>query len=78
MSLSLHPVRVANGHDEEGMLVFAEDRLLAVLVQLSHEHGVLAGQWYLEVGFGRLDGPNHPTFPDVDAAQAWISERLGL
>jgi hypothetical protein len=32
----------------------------------------------LEVGFGRLDGPNHPTFPDVDAAQAWISERLGL
>jgi hypothetical protein len=78
MNLSLQPVRIANGYDEEGMLVFAGDRLLAVLVQLSHEHGVLAGQWYLEVGFGRLDGPNHPTFPDLDAAQAWISERLGL
>ena len=78
MNLSLQPVRIANGYDEEGMLVFAEDRLLAVLVQLSDEHGVLAGQWYLEVGFGRLDGPNHPTFPDLDAAQGWISERLGL
>ena len=38
MSLILQPVRVANGHDEKGVLVFTEDRLLAVLVQLSDEH----------------------------------------
>jgi hypothetical protein len=70
MSLTLQPVRVANGHDEEGVLVLAGERLLAVLVQLSDEHeeqGV-AGRWFLETGYGRLDGPNHPTFPDLDAA----------
>jgi hypothetical protein len=27
-------VRVGNGHDEEGMLVFVADRLIVVLVQL--------------------------------------------
>ncbi len=78
MSPTLQPVRVANGHDEEGVLVFAGDRLLAVLVQLSDEHEDLAGRWYLEVGFGRLDGPEHPTFTDLDAAQTWVSGRLGL
>jgi hypothetical protein len=80
MSLTLQPVRVANGHDEEGVLVFVRERLLAVLVQLSDEHeeqGV-AGRWFLETGYGHLGGPNHPTFPDLDAAQVWISERLGL
>jgi hypothetical protein len=80
MSLTLQPVRVANGHDEEGVLVFAQDRLLAVLVQLSdeHEEPEIVGRWFLETGFGRLDGPDHPTFPDLEAAQTWISRQLGL
>ena len=76
MTLTLQPVQVANGHDEEGMLVFAGERLVAVLVHLSDEHEDLAGDWFLEVGFGRLDGPDHPNFPDLDAAQVWISRRL--
>lgn len=76
MSLTLQPVRVANGHDEEGLLVFAEDRLVAVLVRLSDEHEAMAGQWFLEYGFGKLDGPHHPTFPDLNAAQDWISRHL--
>jgi hypothetical protein len=25
-----------------------------------------------------LDGPDHPSFPDLDAAQVWISRRLGM
>jgi hypothetical protein len=79
MSLMLQPVRVANGPDEEGLLVFtAEGRLVAVLTHLSEQHQVLAGHWYLEAGFGRLDaGPHHATFADLDAAQRWIIERLG-
>ncbi len=78
MKLILQPVQVATGLDEEGMLVFAEHRLIAVLVQLSDIHKELGvtGQWFLETGYGRYLAGEHPTFPDLDAAQAWISQRL--
>jgi hypothetical protein len=79
MSLTLQPVRIANGPDEEGLLVFTADgRLVAVLTRLSDQHHEMAGHWYLEADFGRLDaGPHHATFADLDAAQRWITERLG-
>lgn len=77
MTLSLEPVQVATGCDEEGMLVFDHDRrLLAVLTQLSVQHEQLSGHWFLEAGFGRVDGPTHPTFVDLDAAQDWIRRRV--
>ena len=78
MSLTLQPARVATGSDEEGMLVFTDEqqRLVAVLTRLSEQHEGAAGHWYLEAGFGRLDGPNHPTFPDLQAAQEWITQRM--
>ncbi len=79
MSLSLQPVRVATGSpDEKGLLVFdSERRLIAVLVQLSDEHeGNVAGHWFYEMGFGPMDGPDHPTFPDLDVAQEWITKRM--
>jgi hypothetical protein len=57
MSLSLQPVWVATGSDEEGMLVFDGDqRLVAVLTRLSDQNEVAPGQWFLEAGFGRLGG----------------------
>jgi hypothetical protein len=77
MSFSFHPVRVATGFDEEGMLVLdGEERLVAVLVRLSDGNEVAPGQWYLEAGFGWLDGPGHPIFSNLDLAQAWIGQRL--
>ena len=77
MSLTLQPVRVATGSDEDGMLVFTdEQRLVAVLTRLSDQHEGAAGHWYLEAGFGWLDGPNHPTFSDLDAAQDWLTQRM--
>ncbi|PVE25257.1 hypothetical protein DC522_06940 [Microvirga sp. KLBC 81] len=77
MTLTLQPVRVANGIDEEGMLVFdAEQRLIAVLTQLGDQYDGLSGHWYLEAGFGRLEGPDHPTYADLEAAQEWIRQRL--
>jgi hypothetical protein len=77
MTLTLQPVRVATGFDEEGMMVLDErQRLLAVLVRLSDSNEVAPGQWYLEAGFGRLDGGNHPTFSHLDMAQDWIRQRL--
>ena len=77
MTLTLHPVRVGTGYDEEGMLVFdREQRLVAVLTHLSDQYDGVSGHWYLEAGFGPLDGPDHPTFADLNAAQERISQRL--
>ena len=77
MRLSLQPTRVATGLDEEGLLIFDNDqRLVAVLTRLSDQHEELSGHWFLEVGFGRINSRNHPTFADIDAAQDWIAERL--
>jgi hypothetical protein len=77
MTLTLQPVRVATGAEEEGMLLFdPRQRLLAVLIHLSPENEVAPGHWYLEAGFDRLDRPNLPTFADLDAARAWISQRV--
>jgi hypothetical protein len=77
MSLTLQPVRVGNGSDEEGLLIFDEEqRLLAVLTHLGEQYDGLSGHWYLEAGFGRLDGPDHPTFADLEGAQEWIRQRL--
>jgi hypothetical protein len=77
MTLTLHPIRVATGFDEEGMMVLDEQqRLVAVLTHISDENEIAPGQWYLEAGFGRIDGVNHPGFADLDAAQDWISQRL--
>jgi hypothetical protein len=77
MNLTLQPVRVGNGSDEEGLLVFnGEQRLLAVLTHLGEQYDGLSGHWYLEAGFGRLQAQDPPTFADLEAAQEWIRQRL--
>ncbi len=79
MTFTLQPVRIATGFQEEGMLVFAEGRLVAVLVRLGDDNQVAPGAWYHETGFGRfMDGPDHPIFPNLDDAQDWIAERLAM
>ncbi len=77
MTLTLQPIRVATGFDEDGVMVLDEEqRLLAVLVRLSDDNEVAPGQWYLEAKFGVLDGLGHPTYPDLDAAQEVIARHL--
>lgn len=78
MTLALQPTRVATGSEEEGMLLYADGRLVAVLVHLSDENEIAPGDWYLEAGFGRLDGPDRPTFVDLSEAQEWIEENLQM
>ena len=76
MTLSLQPVRIETGTaDEDGCLVFAGNRLVAVLVRLSDHHEDVAGHWYYEHGFGPYDGPAHPVFTTIEAAQDWIEQR---
>ena len=77
MTLTFQPMQVATGFDEEGMLVLDEkQRLVAVLVRLLDGNEVAPGQWYLEAGFGGIDGTNHPLFSNLDRAEDWISERV--
>jgi hypothetical protein len=77
MTFVLQSVQVATGFEEEGVLVFdQEQRLMAVLVHLSDHNEIAPGQWFLEAGFGPLNGITHPAFADLDAAQAWIGQRL--
>jgi hypothetical protein len=74
MTIRLQPVLVETGsNDCEGRLVYCDDRLLGVLVQLSADHGAAAGRWFLEAGFGIHDG-NH-TFADLQEASDWIEPR---
>jgi hypothetical protein len=78
MELGFQPITVeTNAPDEEGCLVFVNNRLAAVLVHLSEEHGRKAGRWYLEHGFGKLDGPAHPIFIDLNEAKNWVAQRVG-
>ncbi len=78
MKLGFRPVMVdTNAPDEEGCLVFADNRLVAVLVRLSKEHGRKAGRWYLEHGFGKLEGLVPPIFTDLNEARDWVSQRIG-
>jgi hypothetical protein len=76
MSLTLQPVRVGTGSDEEGMLVFDDQRLVAVLTHLGDQYDSVSGHWYLEAKFGLLDGLDHPTYADLDAAQESIRQHL--
>jgi hypothetical protein len=76
VTLDLQPVRVQTGpDDEEGRLVFADGRLVAVLVRLAEHHEGLSGKWFYEHGFGPFDGPAHPVFDNLEAALDWIEQR---
>jgi hypothetical protein len=77
VSLRLQPAHIATGsHDTESQLVFSDGLLVAALVQLSDDHDDMAGMWFLEAGFGRVDHPSPPMFADLDEAQSWIEQRL--
>ena len=77
MSVQLQPARIATFQTgEQGLLVWADGQLMAVLVHLSDAYGENAGKWHLEAAFGRVAHPSAGIFADLDKAQAWIEERL--
>ncbi len=72
------PVHTGSG-DEDGQLVLADGRLVAVLVRLGDvAHVGLLGAWFLEAGFGPCAQTVAPVFNDLDAAQDWIRRQLGM
>ena len=76
MSVETQPVQVASGEQDRGLLVFNDGWLIAVLVRLSAKHGVFAGQWFLESGYGRFSGREQLTFVDEIDAIAWFNSHL--
>ncbi|GJD72061.1 hypothetical protein CFIICLFH_0271 [Methylobacterium goesingense] len=77
MTMKLQAVQIATGsNDRESRLVSEDGMLVAILVQLSGEHGALAGKWFLEVGFGPVKDIHAPLFDDLETAKVWISSRL--
>jgi hypothetical protein len=74
----MRPIPVHTGAaDEEGRLVVANGRLVAVLVRLADQvHTSLVGCWFLEAGFGPCAGAA-PVFDSLEGARNWIAGRLG-
>jgi hypothetical protein len=77
--LLLQPMPVHTGSgDEDGRLVLADGRLVAVLVRLGEaSHGDMVGAWFLEVGFGPCAHAPARLFKTLDIAQNWIRGQLG-
>lgn len=78
MTITFQPVRVGTGADEEGSLVFSDDRLVAVLVRLSEANEIAPGQWFYETGFGPLNIPENPTFGSLEEAEEYIVGRIAV
>jgi hypothetical protein len=75
--LTFKPLGIAtDSTDEEGCLVFKDTRLVAVLVRLPELHGEAEGAWFIETGFGRLEMGSVSSFPDLEAAEAWMLSTL--
>jgi hypothetical protein len=76
--VKFQPVRILTcSEDKEGVLVFANDALVGVLVRLSpalHE-GSAAGRWFLEAAFPPR-AANAPTFDTLESADRWFCHRL--
>jgi hypothetical protein len=75
MTVQLQPVTLHGpSPDNEGLLLFIDDRLLAVLTRLSSLHEGRAGQLFVEAIFGDIPLPKDHLLPDVEAAKAWVNQ----
>jgi len=71
----LQPMLVdTNSPDRDGMLIVANGLLVGILVHLdAPEHGETTG-WFLEAGFGRLNGVRAPIFDTLEQATRWVRD----
>ncbi|MCJ2054143.1 hypothetical protein [Methylobacterium sp. J-070] len=73
----LQPIAIDTGSpDHDGMLVIANGLLVAVLVRLEQPEHINVGSWFMEAGFGRLQGLRVPTFLTLKEATRWVRRRL--
>ena len=75
MSFQFTPVLLYGiSPDNEGILLFKEGRLLAVLTRLSSIHDDREGQLFIEAVFGDISVPADHLLPDIEAATAWAGQ----
>ncbi len=81
MGMTYQRVRVETGSaDEEGLLVLRDNKLVAVLVQVSDEidDPKLRNGWLVEAGFGPCSarGSGRGVFRSLAAAAAWVQQAV--
>jgi hypothetical protein len=79
IKLTFQPIQVDTGSaDEDGQLVLANGKLVAILVRLSdeHEQAEFRGAWFVEASFGSWTGCAGKMFSTLEDAEAWIVQRL--
>jgi hypothetical protein len=65
------------GAADEGLLVYSEGTLVAILVRLDAETAAaVEGTWFAEIGFGPVDAFRHPVFESLEGGLAWIANQL--
>jgi hypothetical protein len=69
----VRPVRLRDGGDDEGALVFWDDALIAILSRLGPAHGGTAGQWHVECAFG-VQVHRDEVFQDTQSACERLEE----
>jgi hypothetical protein len=71
-----------HGKAEEGLLIFADGVLVAILTRLSGSLGrdgaALRGRWFLEAGFGPCSviPGDEQVFDSPDVGQDWVRRRI--
>lgn len=70
------PIPLDSPTDTEGLLVFRDDRLIAVVSQLSDLHGGSAGCWFVEASFGLSPLTYPEPFVDLPQLESWLSTTL--
>jgi hypothetical protein len=77
MTFTFQPATLDTSYgDTHAMLVFRDDRLLAVLSCLGGMHGDLEGKWFVETVFADLPGRIYRTFETLHAFEAWIAAEM--
>jgi hypothetical protein len=79
LDISFMPMRVLiDGHDTDGRLILADNRLAAVFVRLdgTHHDPEHKGWWHLEAGFGKCNFRDAPLFKTHEEAGAWVGQIL--
>lgn len=60
--------------DDEGMLVFVNDRLVAVLSRLGQMHDTLTGRWFIEAPLCILPGDMPDTFATLQEVEVCLTK----
>ena len=77
MHISIQPVRLDTpDSDNEGVMIFRGDCLVAVASRLSDLHGGLSGRFFIEAVFGPRDLHVGATFAGEEELRRW-AEGLG-